>query len=191
MYPRIAKTAVTCEVKRLKTVTGRPVGYEAAVRVGSCSWVTAEGPTDAVAREQLAVEVSRVLLNLDDPEVLLGLGDDAVWVASVNFAGQWGYTVSNPGKIAGTLVRGGGSGSWPTRQEAVERMQRHWWQNYMSGFCEALSALARGRWQIVCPKCASVSLVEAVESRPGSMSLQCGSPACGVVVQSQTALEAA
>lgn len=172
--------SVPCEVQRVRTLRGKPIGYAATVRAGD-STIEGTGDTAASARASAGREVDRVLRNLGDADVLLGLDDGTVWVATVGLGGRWYYFILRPSlpehAIAGVLARSGSSGSWSSKAEAVARMRRHWFQNYLEGLCDGLSALARGRWQIVCRECAGVSLV----SPEPDGSLRCGNPQCGAV----------
>lgn len=161
------------------------LGFKGQV-IGPDGQVVAEGPraeTPAKAKEALGVEVTRWLAQTSTPVVMYDwVEPDTIWMAYQGFYGKWGYSIVRRAPDAlprGASREGGGCGAYATREEAVERMRAHWFNNGPEAVVRGILGLCTEQREWTCPRCASVQRSE----RP----YVCQAPRCGHVVLEEKA----
>ena len=158
---------VKADVRKATYYPGR--GRRQHKYVAKVGHLEASADSAAEAKTALASMVTHALDNLASPTVMFDFVEpQTAWVA---FAGPhgWGYEIARH-RGDGTSRMCGVGGHW-TRDECLERMRDHWYQNNAALMVSGIVALCTSWREWSCPRCKS-----AVRSFAPYV---CQSPACG------------
>lgn len=149
------------------------IGKRGGVYDAECGKVSVSGaPSRAEAAKRLTEAVSAALDSFGSPVILWSLDGREVWIAFPTEHG-WGYAINDAGRAYNSregspLYHNGGS--WPTREECLDRMRAHWYDVNARYIVDGILGLCTDQRQWVCKRCASVS-------RSGAP-YKCRNPAC-------------
>lgn len=150
-------------------------GRSRRVYDAACGEVKVTAPSRAEAVAELSKAVADALESWGNPLILWSLDGRDAWIAFATPHG-WGYTISDAGRahcdprFGGSMLFANG-GTWATREECLEHMRSHWYDQNVGLIVDGILGLCTDQRQWVCGKCHGVS-------RSGAPYL-CRNPACG------------
>lgn len=148
----------------------RKLSYKASIGA-----LSASADTEVQARAELDRLVHRATETENATVIMYSLCDQSeVWVASGDAHG-WHYSIVRPREPGSHYSRASQVGGGWTREECLDRMRDHWYQNNVQPIVEGIVALFTDVRQWVCSRCASV--------QTGPAPYVCRNPVCGERVQ--------
>ena len=143
--------------------------------------VEARGATDTAARHTLAKDVASICAEIASPTVMWDLVEPAtVWIAYPSAFG-WAYSITRHQPREASLHNASACqiGSGWTRDECLDRMKKHWYDNNVRPIVEGIVGLCTDRRRFECAKCRSMSVAGAPYA--------CSNPSCGRVAGGERA----